>query len=133
MIKKKSQVEQLTDYLTLVWNSNRTQSEQLAKTLVENGWKKDPCSVGAPIYWVHDANDEESAGIYVGIVEATSYDNQKEFWINAKYTNGLRYYHKENQIGSDLYFDLDAAEKELNRRREHLNDVLIQNKSEKEG
>lgn len=116
MAEKKSQLEMLTDCLTSSLTPNEKHCEQLARILLEDGWKKDPCSVGDQIYWVHDSDDEQPAGIYTGVVEGTGYDRQKEFWFNAKYSNGLRYYHHENEIGVHLFFDQDQAEAELQKR-----------------
>lgn len=116
MVEKKTQLEMLTERLASVLTPNQRHCEQLANTLLEDGWKKDPCRVGDPIYWVHDADDEQPAGIYTGIVEGISYNHQKEFWINAKYSCGLRYYHQEDEIGVHLFFDQDQAEAELQKR-----------------
>lgn len=124
---RKSQLDHLTDLIGSILyadnerfkRDNKNQIEEIATRIIADGWRRDPCKVGDKIFWVHDADEEQPAGIYVGVVESISRDQENIFWINAKYTCGLRYYHTEGEIGSDLYFDRDQAETELQRRKEN--------------
>ena len=108
-------IELISSFLTDVPQTARS----VAEAIIADGWTKDPCRVGDPIFWVYDADEEQPAGIYEGTVEGTSHDRENKFWINAKYTCGLRYYHEEHEIGKHLFFDRDHAERELKIREEN--------------
>ena len=81
--------------------------EYVADKLVDSGVVLLPCSVGDSVSYVHDSCDyygneyiETSKGKVVSLSM-----QEDGLWIYCRYDSGLTYWHREEDIGKDLFID----------------------------
>lgn len=73
-------------------------------------WVHLPCKVGDEVFIIIE-DDEHGDFISGGIVVSVSYQN--ECWIFVRYEFGLTYHHTTYDIGKNLFFTKEEAEKVL--------------------
>lgn len=83
----------------------------LADHLLANGVIVPPCKVGTAIYFI----EEDISCVWKG--EIVSWSPQKDgLWFNAGYYCGLKYWHKEEDLGKTVFLTREEAEKALAER-----------------
>lgn len=93
---------------------------KLADRLLAAGCILPPCKVGDRAYYLTSVDTEKELGvtdIFCGTVQSLAFDG-KNIWIAVKYTNGLYYHHKAQDIGRDVFLSPEEAERALAERRE---------------
>ena len=93
-------------------------SEKMADYLLANGVIVPPCKVGDKAYHLTsvDALDELNvAAIFEGNISSVSMEDK--VWIFCRYDNGLSFWYTTRNIGRNLFFTREEAEKALAERR----------------
>jgi hypothetical protein len=92
--------------------------EYVADFLLSEGVIVPPCKVGDKAYHLTNLEELELAEIFEGKVCSISKE-EKSLWIYARYDNGLNYWYTEREIGRNLFFTREEAEKALAERSEN--------------
>lgn len=100
--------------------SDMERIERTADHLLAAGCILLPCKVGDTVYYLTSVDTEKELGVtdvFCGTVQSLAFDGEN-FWIAVKYTNGLYYHHKAQDIGRDVFLSPEEAERALAERKE---------------
>lgn len=99
--------------------TDKTLAEYTTDNLIANSVIVLPCKVGDAVYYLTSVDTEKElnvADVFCGTVQSVAFDG-KNFWVAAKYTNGLYYHHKAQDFGRDVFLDPEKAAKAFVERR----------------
>lgn len=90
----------------------------LADFILADGWIRPPCEVGQTVFFITFCcvgNGKPLYYITEGKITSFSFD-KSGLWFYTVHGDGLRYWHKNDSIGINVFFTREDAEKALAER-----------------